>query len=232
MIDYYKILTQFYFSDFIMIIISFIAFSVALKHHKVSGDLKLITYYLGAFVFQNFIAIYAELIVNKFSIELFTENILLLAEFIFLNMYLYRIISSEKMRAVMKYFYWVFPVLILIEWIIWPFYGPSSFASVLKSLYFIGPCLVYFYELFANPKQIFLKSHPSFWIVTGILFYNTCTLPVFLLDTFFQKKSPFYSDLSFSLNYIVYGILFLLMIKAYLCRRKTTALPVEPQIKS
>jgi hypothetical protein len=206
-----------------MIIIILVSFIVAFLHHKDSEDLKIITYYLGVFVLQNFISIYSELIVNNILIEMFSENMFLATEFAIFSIYLYRVISSHKMRRIIKKFYWTFPALLLLELIKWPLYGPSGFAVVLKALYLIGPCLVYFYELFTTRRLVFLKNHPSFWIVTGILFYNSCTIPIFLTTNYFEKKAPLYGNIFFALNYILYGLLGLLFIRAYLCKKRVPA---------
>jgi hypothetical protein len=58
-----------------------------------------------------------------------------------------------------------------------------------------------------------LKNQPSFWIITGILFLNTSSIPMLLTAGLLGN----YSAAAFCLNFILYSILFILIIRAYLC---------------
>jgi hypothetical protein len=221
--DYYKITSQYFFSDSLGIILSIIAFIVGLKHYKEPKELRIITYYSGVAVAYDIIGTYFQLL-NNLTVGIVGESILSVIEFIIFCIYLYRAISSHRMRAIIKFFYWTFPALLFFAWIKWKRLDMPTLAYVLDALYLIVPCLVYFYELFTTSKLLFLKNHPSFWIVTGILFYNSCTIPLFLLTGYFARKAPSYEHLISSLNYILYSILYLLFIRAYLCRTKAPSL--------
>jgi hypothetical protein len=96
-----------------------------------------------------------------------------------------------------------------------------SWISVIESLFILIPCLFYYYQLFVS-QETTLKNHPPFWVVTGILFYTSCSIPVFLLVDYINKNLSGYYNVVFSLNYVLYILLFSLFIKAYLCKREVT----------
>lgn len=50
-------------------------------------------------------------------------------------------------------------------------YSLGCFLTVVISMY-------YFYQLFQLPQSINLQREPAFWIVSGLLFYYLCTLPL------------------------------------------------------
>jgi hypothetical protein len=222
--DYYQYFSQYFFTDWIMFVVLIIAFIISLKYHKRSKELRIITYYLGASVLEDSINTYFDLVKKNTLVLYTTLGLFLIVEFIIFCIYLYNAISSRRMRAIMKFFYWTFLALLLFSWIKWKSIDVPQLAYVVEALYLIVPCLVYFYELFTGSKLVFLKSHPSFWIVTGILFYNSCSLPLFLLIEYFNRKAPTYANILFSLNYILYSILYLLFLRAYLCKTKAPSL--------
>ncbi len=82
----------------------------------------------------------------------------------------------------------------------------------------LSVCL-YFIELFKLPPTLHIIEQPAFWINIGILFLFSCTLPsvvlMFLVDTYILSDSYFYF-----INFLGYSVLFLLMIRGYLCKEK------------
>ena len=223
--NYYPHLSQYFFCDYLMFIITIITFIVSVKYSKGQRQLKLIPYYLGAALLQDCIYFYNYLIEGTSSVtgmQSISVNIFMVIEFIIFYHYLYHIISSPKKKLVMKFIFISFLSIILFSWIIMPFSFTHILlhSVVLESLCLIVPCLFYFYQLFATPEQLILKNHPSFWIVTGIFFYNCCSIPIFLSATYISINLPSYLNAIFALNFILYSILFLLITRAYLCRKK------------
>src|ERR1700722_5103102 len=83
----------------------------------------------------------------------------------------------------------------------------------LESVFLVLPCLIYFYELFLIVSLKPLKNQPSFWVVTGILFLNACSIPLQFTIRFLGR----YGEAAYSLNDILYCILFILLSRAYFC---------------
>ena len=79
-------------------------------------------------------------------------------------------------------------------------------------------CLFYFIDFFKKPPNLNLNNEPVFWVSTGLLFFLTCTLPYSLLENYIRKKFPDLILTSYSIFYIFYILLFLMIIRAYLCK--------------
>ena len=91
--------------------------------------------------------------------------------------------------------------------------------STFDSISLIISSFFYFYELFKSSSYIEIKELPAFWVVTAILFYNCCSLPIFVFLRFFYASNTYYYRIMFSLNYILYGLVYIMFVKAYLCKK-------------
>lgn len=80
----------------------------------------------------------------------------------------------------------------------------------------------YFFDLFNKVPVLILKEDPAFWISTGLLFFSACTLPYSLLENYILKYHHIYANMSYSIFYIFYILLFLMIIRAYLCKPDKT----------
>jgi hypothetical protein len=95
----------------------------------------------------------------------------------------------------------------------------EMFLAVSESIFLVPPCLVYFYELFSTVNLRPLKNQPAFWVVTGMLFLNASIIPLYLTVEYLGN----YTMQSYTLNYILYSIFFILLIRAYLCPPENSA---------
>jgi hypothetical protein len=77
----------------------------------------------------------------------------------------------------------------------------------------VPPCLIYFYQLFQTNDPQPLKDQPAFWVITGVLFLKACSIPLLLTVDLMTG----YQNSAYTLNYILYTVLFVLLIRAYLC---------------
>jgi hypothetical protein len=88
----------------------------------------------------------------------------------------------------------------------------------LGCLVIVVTSLYYFYELFQVPRSIDLKREPSFWIVSGLVFYYVCTLPILgafnYLYTFPDVISTSIEQIITILNVLLYSLFAI----AFLCR--------------
>ncbi len=81
-------------------------------------------------------------------------------------------------------------------------------------------CLSYFIELFKKPPILKLKNEPAFWVSTGLLFFLACTLPFSLLENYIREQHSNLLFWTYPIFYIFYILLFLMIIRAYLCKQK------------
>jgi hypothetical protein len=79
-------------------------------------------------------------------------------------------------------------------------------------------CVIYYLQLLNNIPQVILLKEPAFWVVTGVFFSSSLTIPItFALNYFginFIYKNLLLLSILFSLPY---NILHLFLIKAILC---------------
>lgn len=92
---------------------------------------------------------------------------------------------------------------------------------LVTTIFLIPVCLAYFYELLttANPRP--LRDRPGFWVITGAFLVNGGTIPLMLSANYLGG----YYNIAYSLNYILFGILFFLLTRAYFCPAD------EPELK-
>jgi hypothetical protein len=104
-------------------------------------------------------------------------------------------------------------------------FGASKYidpASCCVYIVMIIGCLAYFFELFKLDNLSLLNQKPSFWIVTGCLFYSTYSLPFLLIaqKVLITNKQLFI--LLYSGHYITFSFVFIMLIKAFICRKPLT----------
>jgi hypothetical protein len=89
-----------------------------------------------------------------------------------------------------------------------------SFHNIGKFLF----CLIYIYSIFRSSPRLILKEDAAFWIVMGLLFYSSITVPIFL-GYYYLAINKYVDILSilFPLTNISIIIMHLLFIKGYLC---------------
>jgi hypothetical protein len=207
------------------------AFIASIKFGYRMKVLKFLPYYTMASLLQCSIGFYYLYILRNRDLRWveavdISENIFVLLEFILLNIFLIRSIVSKPKKKITGVIASIFLLFLLIAWI--RPYGPMHHIGFLYSfpnlyawgsLFIVIPCLFYFYELFKFRHIANLESDPNFWVVVGIFFYNSCSIPLFLLFPIIRFKIESFAQLFNSLNYILYGIFFLLLARAsYLAR--------------
>ena len=79
-------------------------------------------------------------------------------------------------------------------------------------------CISYYIKIFKDAPDLILLNEPSFWIITGLTFFMLSTLPFSLISPYLIRNTVLYRNL-FSIFFIFYCILFLMIIRAFLCRQ-------------
>lgn len=75
------------------------------------------------------------------------------------------------------------------------------------------PCFVYFYEQFLYASEKSLNRQPAFWVITGILFLNCLSIPLYLLS---GMKSHDLQQAS-TVNFLLYAVMYSMLARAFLC---------------
>jgi len=139
--------------------------------------------------------------------------------FIYYLYIIHQLLRSGWVKRILLFCMIGYPLLSMIN--IFFLQGPHVFHTMtysVGSLLTIIFCVYFFYELFRIPHSINLKTHPGFWIVTGLLFFNACSLPFIGLANYIYQFSPLLiSKLQFILSFLNI-LLYLLFTIAFLCR--------------
>jgi hypothetical protein len=145
-----------------------------------------------------------------------SESIFLIAEFFLIYNFFQNALKSELIKKLLYIIQVIYTLAVSLHWYIAnSFFGPHDTLYILQAFCILIPVLFYFYELFKWPTINNLWGLASFWISTGIVIYFACTLPLFLMQSFIGKAIKVIH--LYLINFIAYGIMFLLFIKAYLC---------------
>lgn len=79
-------------------------------------------------------------------------------------------------------------------------------------------CVFFYNNLFKNLSNQNILSEPSFWIVTGLIFYSCLSLPFYALNSYIKLQfSPLIFSNIFSISNMLIIIMYLFFIKAFLC---------------
>ncbi len=98
------------------------------------------------------------------------------------------------------------------------YYGSSTTIYILECVCFIVSCVFYYKELFTGLPKVNLFREPNFWTVSGVAFFSICTLPITFTLNYFQKTDYVTYQTIFIVINVFYILLFLMIIKSYLCK--------------
>lgn len=129
-----------------------------------------------------------------------------------------KIIQSAKANKVILYLSFIYPILFLLNIVFVQTHTFHSITYSLGCLLIVAVCIYYFYELFQLPKATNLIRDPAFWICSGLLFFYTCSFPLFgllnLLSSLSQVLILNVSSILMFLNVLLYSLYTI----AFLCR--------------
>lgn len=83
--------------------------------------------------------------------------------------------------------------------------------------------LIYFFELFRPSSYTDLVKSPSFWIIVFSLLYTLVIPPILFLSEIIKIEDFDTLRLFFSLHYFSFGLVFIGITKALLCKRPLTS---------
>lgn len=159
-----------------------------------------------------------------FNVTAIGTNIFLVVEFLLFYNFFYLKVEYRFLRLIILYLAPIYLLLIVLYWIFdtpinyFPFklFIPQAFLLII-------PAFTHLLNYLRPPGKPNIFQLHSFWIVIGILLYSSCTLPIFLMqESLYLDTSIVTGAMLYSINYISYGILFILIAKAYLCPNRAT----------
>ena len=143
-------------------------------------------------------------------------------EFVFYVYILREIIQSKRMKKYILIALWIFVLALFINFLfLQKTYLFSSLTYSVGCLLIAVGCIYFFYELFQQPHSVNLVRLPAFWICSGLLFYYTCTFPIYGILNFIRNAPNFIKVnvqwIIILLNVFLYSSFTI----AFLCRLRT-----------
>ena len=112
-------------------------------------------------------------------------------EFLFYMYILREIIQSSRIKKLVFHIAWIYALLGVANVLFIQKLGSyNSFTYALGCLLISLICIYYFFELFQSTKSVNLTRLPAFWICAGLLFFYTCSFPIFGLLNYLRHSSP------------------------------------------
>ena len=236
--------SQFY-TDLIVFILAIIALSISIINRDKHYLLRLFPYYFIAYIilililFIHTIFFLDSPLSQKMmqNIDGCSDYIFTLIEFVIFMHFLYNIISSTKRKKIMIFLIILFLVLYVFyfakDLLIYRIIRPDTVTIVytLESTILLIPSLFYYFQLFTKPPTINLIKESSFWVVTGIFFSMICSLPYCIIENYMRKNNFEVATQLFSIFYVLYSLLFLMIIKAYSCENNAVKYELNAKLK-
>jgi hypothetical protein len=156
--------------------------------------------------------------IYKVAFAISIEKTFVLVDFIFWGLFFLYLLKVNSSRKFIKFLNNIFFIMLVVILSLVCFstnpYQPLGYANLGKCIF----CICYFHNLFRNLPDLNLRGQPSFWIVSGLLFYSTISTPIYLsMDLFFYNHYDDLIGILFPLTNIAIIVMHLLFLKGYLC---------------
>lgn len=198
--------------------VTLIALVISIKYYHRHRELRVFTYYILLSLLEDSTSVYETImgpdIFFPHVIHGVIANMFMLTEFSVFVYFILQHISTVKRRRAIQIDAVLFFLLVL-----WTMLRDHRFIIIaglfpVESFFLVLPPLLYFFELFIRAPSNALKDQPAFWIITGILFLNCCSIPLQFAKAYMGRHAIEW----YNLNYLLYALFFFLLIKAYLCK--------------
>lgn len=147
------------------------------------------------------------------------QSVCILLDFIFWRYFFLRLLEYKKRQEIIQILF----LFAFLAAIILLYYNSTNnsnlhvlaLLNMCKTIY----CILFYHNLFKNISNQNILSEPSFWIVTGLLFYSCLSVPFYGLNNYIKLNSPpLISNNIFSISNMLITIMYLFFIKAFLCK--------------
>lgn len=147
-------------------------------------------------------------------------NIAGIIEFCFYFFVLRELILNVKIKKIILFLIFLFPVFALINLYLQKQVGFNPVNFTIGSLITVSFCIYYFVELFQRADSQSLTRLPAFWIITAILFDVVLTFPFFSFVSFMTKMPELIYKNIVAIFYVINILTSVLYTIGFLCRIK------------
>jgi hypothetical protein len=201
----------------ILIFISFIASLICIASR--AQRVKPLVFFPFFLLLTLFVEYYGEKLSNRNINTTGLYNLFTFFEFLFYMIFFMSLFPSPIAKKRLLLGMAAYFVITFIN--IFYFQGRKEFHTytyMLGCLIVVILCIFYFFYLFRFPESGRLTRNPYFWIVTGLMFFYTCTFTLFGLNNFIAKTIRQYTENLFLLQDILNMLLYTSFSIGFLCR--------------
>ena len=148
-------------------------------------------------------------------------NLLTIVQLCFYFFLLNRIIRNKIVRNIALNLIWIYPVIALVNILF--IQKSDTFHTITYSfggLLVVALAIFYFFELFQRPQSVNLSRNPDFWIASGLLFYFSCSFPIYGMANNLTRMPRFIIINLNSILNVLDILLYTSLVIAFLCRLK------------
>jgi hypothetical protein len=215
-LSFITFISAYYYSVGLLILVEIVALYVAIKNYRQHRRLRVFVYYTLFSLLQILTPYLLGGVANRvLSERIFgiVSNGFMFFEFTVCALYVYMHLTGRARKRAVVIDALVF--LLVLSWVILrrpeSIFHPVFF--FFESFFLLLPCLLYIYDLFVNPPPGKLRDYPSFWVVTGFLVLNGCSVPLLLGGELMSRFGTY----EYVVNFSLYMVLFLSLMRAYYC---------------
>ena len=163
-------------------------------------------------ILNNFYSLYTKPI--YFSLQ----NSLALLDLVFWLIFFSHVINNKSDSSKLRIIFFVTFSIVLFSSLYNPLDKPNlhlvSLFNICKTLF----CLYFYHNLFRKDPEQKIKSEPSFWVITGLFFYSSLSIPFYALNGYLRSRFPLIIWVNlFAISNIMIIIMHFFFIKAYIC---------------
>jgi hypothetical protein len=216
-----RMIIESYFSLIFLLIVQFITAIVGYANRRKFPELRYFHFYPLAALLQTVFSLASIALVDNYKHKVMQPSVSLFMaiEFLLIYLFAFQTVLVKRERKLLKFLFFSFIIYLLLMWSFGTFHQYYKVYFV-QSVILLIPSIMYFFQIFRLPAFGSQISQPAFWVHIGILFFFSSTIPLFILETY-SRNFIVHNQYLFSISYIAYGIFFLLICKAYLCKTAT-----------
>jgi hypothetical protein len=131
-----------------------------------------------------------------------------------------KMVYGKRAKKVILAFLIGYPSLFLIYIFVQSSGTYQNMTYSIGCLLLVTSCIYYFWELFQQKYSVNLLRQPAFWICSGLLFYYTCTFPLYGFVNFLNALPKIILQNLFQIFILLNIFQYLSFTIAFLCRLK------------
>lgn len=215
----------YHYTNLLLMLATLVSFILSYKHRNKIPEFTLFYIYPLASFTQQLISIISPLFPeSKAKLLLLTNNLVINSfigfETIFLMLFYFSVLRRNTIVSKIISF---LAILFLLSFLLAGIYSSytynNKYVYTFGSLTLIISSLLYFYHLFHAPATSDILKQPTFWISCSVLLTFGCLVPItIVLDEISNDPSKPFDSSIYSITYILYSFLFILISKAFTCQ--------------